>query len=181
MSGDLREDTAAGEERPAGTATGTPSVSPFIDWHEAFNEDRPDVEWIGQGALARGRGHSIWAKGGSGKSEFMQWVSLEGLRAGHVVLYLDYEMVRDDVVDRMIDSGCKPDDLDRLKYALIPDLAPLDTPAGAADLGALVDGVQGQHPDRHLVVIIDTIGRAVEGAENDNDTILPSTASAGTC
>jgi hypothetical protein len=69
--------------------------------------------------------------------------------------------------------GCGPGtDLDRLRYCLIPTLAPMDTAAGAADVAALLDGVQDEFPGRHVVVVIDTLGRAVQGAENDADTVL---------
>ena len=36
----------------------------------------------------------------------------------------------------------------------------------------MLDAVEAEFPDAHVVVIIDTIGRAVHGKENDNDTIM---------
>ena len=56
-------------------------------------------------------------------------------------------------------------DLSRLRYALLPTLPPLDTVAGAQALTDLLDGVQAEWPEHHLVVIFDTISRAVRRGE----------------
>ncbi len=150
-----------------------PTPVQWIDWPEFWAKTRNEADWIVADVLARGRGHAMWATGGNGKSEFMQWVSLEALKARHVVIYLDYEMMDDDLFDRFTDFGYGPSsDLSRLHYVLIPTLPPLDKEKGALALGALIDRVKAQHPGLHVVVIIDTIGRAVTGPENDNDTIL---------
>jgi len=75
------------------------------------------------------------------------------------------------VFDRLADMGYGPDtDFSRLRYALLPTLPPLDTAGGATALTQLVDDVQGEWPQHHLVVICDTISRAVEGEENSADT-----------
>ena len=89
-----------------------------------------------------------------------------------IVVYLDYEMGEDDLHERLADIGYGPDtDLSRLRYALLPSLAPLDQPGdGPATFSTLVDAEQAAHPDAHVVVLVDTLGRAVVGAENDNDT-----------
>ena len=88
-----------------------------------------------------------------------------------VVVYLDYEMTEADIFDRLEDMGHGPEsDLSRLRYALLPTLPALDTEAGAGALMTLVDGVADDWPAHHIVTIIDTIGRAVEGEENDADT-----------
>ena len=82
-----------------------------------------------------------------------------------MVVYCDYEMTQADVVERLYDMGYGPDsDLSRLCYALLPDLV-LDTPDGGKALMKLVDGVQQQWPEHHLVVVVDTISRAVVGGE----------------
>ena len=45
------------------------------------------------------------------------------------VLYLDYEMTRADLRERLEDMGYGPDaDLKRLHYALLPDLRPARHP-----------------------------------------------------
>ncbi len=80
-------------------------------------------------------------------------------------------MTEADVFDRLEDMGYGPEsDLSRLRYALLPSLPPLDTITGADALMALLDAVQAEWPAHHLVVIMDTIGRAVCGEENSADT-----------
>jgi hypothetical protein len=77
----------------------------------------------------------------------------------------------DDLFDRVKDMGYGyGTDLSRVRYALLPTLRPPDTADGARALIGLVDSVQGEWPDHHLVLITDTIGRAVSGKENDSDT-----------
>jgi len=65
-----------------------------------------------------------------------------------------------------------PAGLDRLHYVLLPAIPPLDSAEGGAVLHAKVDQLFADYPDRHLVVVIDTIGRAVAGGEKDNDAYL---------
>lgn len=82
------------------------------------------------------------------------------------VAYLDYEMTDGDVWERLDELGYDEGDRlgDRLHYALLPELAGLDTPAGGAAVVAWA-----QHLGADLVVF-DTFGRAVHGPENDADT-----------
>jgi hypothetical protein len=80
-------------------------------------------------------------------------------------------MGRDDLVERLDDMQADPASLDRLRYALIPDLPPLDTAEGSAALLEIVDQEQAARPDHHLLVVIDTTARAVSGEENSADTI----------
>jgi hypothetical protein len=56
-------------------------------------------------------------------------------------------------------------DLSRLHYALLPSLPPLDTPEGGQHLLTLAQQLNVD------AVVVDTIGRAVEGEENSADTI----------
>ena len=85
-------------------------------------------------------------------------------------VYLDYEMTLEDVLERLDDMGYRGADLSRLRYALLPDLPPLDAAAGGAALMAMLDGVRAAWPGHHLVLVIDTISRAVAGDENSADT-----------
>ena len=107
--------------RPStGTATSARRRT-FVDWPAFWAKDRSEPEWVVEHVLARRRGHAIWAKGGNGKSEFAQWLALRAIEGGHVVVYLDYEMIDDDLFDRLVDFGAGPEtDLARLRYALIP-------------------------------------------------------------
>lgn len=145
----------------------------FIDWPTFWDCAHSEAEWVYPDVLARGRGHALYALHKAGKSLFMLYVAAQ-LATGNdpvVVVYLDYEMTEADVFDRLADMGYGPDtDFSRLRYALLPTLPPLDTAGGATALTQLVDDVQGEWPQHHLVVICDTISRAVEGKENDADT-----------
>jgi AAA domain len=145
----------------------------FIDWSTFWDRDRSEAEWVYPDVLARGRGHALYAVHKTGKSLLMLYLAAE-IATGpepSVVVYLDYEMTEVDVFDRLDDMGYGPDtDFSRLRYALLPTLPPLDTAAGAEALTELVDGVQSEWPEHHVVVVIDTISRAVRGKENDADT-----------
>jgi len=143
----------------------------FIDWPELWaGEDHQ--EWLYDNVFALGRGHAVYAQHKQGKSLFVLWicVQLATTRSDVDVIYLDYEMTRDDLRERLDDMGYGPDtDLTRLHYALLPSLPPLDTGEGAGALLDLVDAVH--NPDLQTFVVIDTTGRAVQGEENSNDTI----------
>jgi hypothetical protein len=84
------------------------------------------------------------------------------------VLYVDFENdVHGDVVPRLRAMGYDdPELLSELKYLSFPGLPYLDNPMGGL--------VLTDHCDKHAieVVVIDTISRAVQGEENDNDTWL---------
>lgn len=149
-----------------------PMADRFIDWAEFWEKDRTEPEWLFEDVLARGRGHSIYAKHGTGKSLFSLWVCMEMVKAGHVVIYADWEMGEDDLYERLTDMGYGPSaDLSRLRYLMIPDLAPLNSNEGAKQVGTIVDEVMLTWPDKQVAMVIDTISRAVEGEENSNDTI----------
>ena len=148
-------------------------TSAVVDWPQFWERDHTVEEWIYQDILARGRGHAIYAAHKAGKSLFTLSVAAK-LATGSepiVVLYLDYEMTEADLFERLDEMGYGPQtDLSRLRYALLPSLPPLDTAEGSVDLMRLVDKVRGDWPGHHLVVVIDTISRAVCGEENSADT-----------
>jgi hypothetical protein len=91
-------------------------------------------------------------------------------------------MSEDDLHQRLTDDlGYTADtNLDRIHYAQIPRLAPLNTIDGANDLNRMLTWTAGQHPGSHLIVVVDTIARAVTGKENENDTILEFYRHSGT-
>lgn len=144
----------------------------FVDWQTFWARDRREEDWLLEPILARGRGHAMWARHKTGKSLVMLWMAVTlAQRHDVVVIYLDYEMGEDDLYERLDAMGFGPEsDLARLRYALLPSLPPLDTAHGAEALLLIVDRVQAEHPDAHLVVIVDTLGRAVHGEENSADT-----------
>lgn len=169
QAGGTREGVAA---LLVGAAPPAPDPGPYIDWSEFWSKDRAEAEWVIDRILAKGRGHAIYAEHKVGKSLLTLWCAVQLINAGHVVIYLDYEMGEDDLEERLSDMGCDAaTDLSLLRYALLPSLAPLDTREGGQQLLALVDAEQATHPGTHVAVVIDTVSRAVAGEENSNDTI----------
>lgn len=160
-------------EAPPATVPPTATTA-FIDWPAFWSRGHDDADWEVRDVLARGRGHAIYAPHKCKKSLLMLAFCAK-LATGPepvAVIYLDYEMTEADIRDRLEDMGHGPHtDLTRLHYALLPCLPPLDTPDGASALMQLVDGVQAERLEHRLVVVIDTIGRAVAGEENKADTI----------
>ena len=145
----------------------------YLDWDAFWDRDADPEEFVVDDVLAKGRGHAMWARAEQGKSLLTLWFALEAMAGGCVVIYLDWEMTAKDLEDRLSDMGRGPEsDLSRLRYALLPSLPMLDTAAGGEALAAVVDETMAQFPGRHVVVIIDTIGRTVAGGESDNDTWL---------
>lgn len=154
----------------------TPEADPFfIDWPTFFAEDRTAAEWIFEDVLARGRGHSFIARAKVGKSLLaLHIAAIAATRTNDpaLVIYLDYEMSPDDLFERLDGMGYGTDtDLSLLRYAMLPTLPPLDTPEGAAALLVIVDREAATRPTLPVVVIIDTLGRAVAGEENSADTV----------
>jgi hypothetical protein len=148
----------------------------LVEWSKLWTDDRPEVEWIAEPVLPAKRSVSIYAPAKAGKSTITLAICAAVATGGYVlgqhkatptdVLYLDYEMTEDDLIERLSSLGYGPqDDLQRLHYALLPSLPPLDTAEGAQALLALVD-----HTNAKLVVV-DTFGRAVEGDEDKADTV----------
>lgn len=148
-----------------------PPLVTYIDWKTFWDEDDDENEWVYKDVLARGRGHAIYATHKSGKSLFSLHMAAEVATAGHACLYLDYEMTPHDVRERLKDMGYGPhSDLSHLHYALLPSLPALDSEKGGQALAGIADGIIAGDPGRHLVVVIDTISRAVWGEENSADT-----------
>jgi AAA domain/DnaB-like helicase N terminal domain len=147
--------------------------APVIDWAAFWAQDHADEDWVYPDVLARGRGHALYAAHKAGKSLLALYMAAKVAteREPNVVCYLDYEMTEADVFDRLQDMGYGAHtDLSRLSYALLPSFPPLDTPEGGDALMRHLDAVQAKWPEHHLVVVIDTIGRAIYGEENSADT-----------
>jgi len=146
----------------------------FVDWASLWDADQNASDWLFDDVLAKGRAHALYARHKVGKSLFMLWVCAE-LATGPdpvAVVYLDFEMTDADLRQRLEDMGYGPsDDLSRLCYAMLPTLPPLNTSAGADALSRLLDRVEQRHPKHHLLVVVDTTSRAVQGEENSADTI----------
>jgi RecA-family ATPase len=172
----ITRDPDAWIHRRNGTAeSGDDGLPPVIDWAEFWKRDRTVGDYLAEPLLPRGRAVALYARAKEGKSLLALDVAaalatgrpILGRAAAPTarVLYLDHEMAEDDLVDRLEDLSYGPDDdLSNLRYALLPSMAPLDTKPGGATLMRLV----AKH-EPHLIVI-DTLGRALHGGENDADT-----------
>lgn len=149
---------------------------PIINWHDLW-EQEDDEDWILEPLIAKRRGIVIYSPPKVGKSLFSLEMAVHISRgdhwlgttidAPHNVLYVDFENdPRGDTRSRLQAMGYGPDDLANLKMLSFPTLPGLDTKHGAQQLLAAC------HVYQCDVVIIDTISRAVDGDENENDTWL---------
>jgi hypothetical protein len=147
----------------------------LLDWPTFWSQKREEAEWLAEPILPAKRSVALFAPGGTGKSLLALWLAA-GLATGARllnapnppidVLYLDYEMTEDDLVERLENMGYGPhSDLSRLHYALLPSLPGLDEPEGGKVVVELARAVGAE------LVVIDTFGRAVHGDENDADTV----------
>jgi archaellum biogenesis ATPase FlaH len=147
----------------------------LINWQEFWTQSFPEEDWLIKPLIPRNQLVVIFAPGGTGKSLLALYIAA-GLATGRdifgiehepiSVLYMDYEMQQAQLYERLTAMGYNNDtDLTRLHYASLPPIASLDTPEGAKEVCDLARSVQAE------LVIIDTFSRAVEGAENDADTV----------
>lgn len=148
----------------------------LVDWPTFWLKDSTEATWLAEPILAEGRAHAIYAPGGTGKSLFSLWLAaaLANGRAGldgaplrpRRVLYLDYEMTQDDVLERLMAMGYgEESDMANLFYAILPSLPPADAPEGGKAIARMAQLVDAE------LVILDTFSRAVSGDENDADTV----------
>ena len=152
-------------------------LAQLINWTDWWTHDQQAEEWLIYPLIPAKRAVAIYAPGKTGKSLLTLAAIVDAIsgrpvlgtrvaRPDLVVLYLDYEMTDADLRERLEDMGCdETTDLSRLRYASLPSLPPLDTADGAQSIVRLAQLV-GAH-----LVVVDTFGRAVEGDENDADTV----------
>jgi len=160
----------------AANPTDDPLTTWYVDWHKLWTNDTTDTEWLVEPILAKGRAHALYAGAKSGKSLMLLEIAA-ALATGKAilnrtaqppidVLYIDFEMTASDVRDRLEAFGySEKDDLTKLHYVLLPSIAGLDTAEGAK---TVIQAIAATHSQ---LVIIDTTARAVEGEENDADTM----------
>lgn len=138
----------------------------LVDWHTFADTDHRAEEWLWEPIIAAKRSTAIFAPGGVGKSLIVLRLATDIVRQGHKVLYLDYEMTPDDLNDRLTEMDVDPHTLHgQLHYALLPALPAADTPEGGRAINRLAELVDAE------LVIIDTFARAVQGDENEADTV----------
>ena len=149
----------------------------ILDWDHFWTDDHTAEEWLIRPIIPTGRGVSLYAKGGVGKSLLALHISAAIATGREVlgvpakapvnVLYLDYEQTPGDLMERLDAMGYGPDDdMTHFRYALIPDLQPLNLATGAAQVIRLAELCAAQ------LVVIDTFSRAVVGDENKSDATL---------
>jgi len=176
-----RLETQARKENPVEPSRASESDDPralLLDWDEFWALDHQAEDWLIEPVIPRGRSVAIYAPGGTGKSLFSLYLAACAATGRRVlgrdvgpfsVLYLDYEMTKADLFERLDAMGFGPEDTPALKanlhYALLPAIDPLDTRAGARVVVDLARTVGAQ------LVMIDTFARAISGEENDADTI----------
>lgn len=148
----------------------------LIVWTDPWDEGTGD--WLLEPFLARNRGHALYAGQKAGKSLLCASILIPaalgqavlGRPAGEPLrtLYLDFEMTRMDIFERVHAMGFDQDthgaSLEPIAYHVLPSLPPLDTAEG----GEMVLAWAIEH--RAELVVIDTLARAVAGGENDADT-----------
>jgi hypothetical protein len=147
-----------------------------IDWATFWSTESPVEDWLLEPIVASGRQTAIYATAKAGKSLLV----LDAITAAATgrsvlgyapqdpitVLYVDLEMTESDLRERLTDLGYGPDDdLSRLHYYQLPPLPPLDGEFG----GEILTSIASERGA--ALVVIDTMARAVSGAENDADTM----------
>jgi AAA domain len=163
------------KEEPPGALSAEEWMTP-IDWSVFWSTESPAEDWLLEPIVAAGRQTAIYAQAKVGKSLLML-DSLAAAATGRsvlgypprdpiTVLYVDLEMTEADLRERLTDLGYGPDDdLSRLYYYQLPPLPPLDSELGGEILTSIAIKREVQ------VVCVDTMARAVSGAENDADTM----------
>ena len=137
-----------------------------VNWMVAFKQQPEDVQWLVPDFLEEGTLNAIYSAPGIGKSLLALEVAVEIVRSGKTVLYCDQENRVSDTVERLTSFGVHPEELSRLLLYSFPSLPPLDTPDGGRHLTALAEASDCS------LIILDTLSRMVEGAENESDTYL---------
>lgn len=151
-------------------------LAQLVDWKSFWAQEHAEEEWVVWPLVPAGRGVALFAPAKTGKS-LLLLALIAGVVTGRCaltgrripprrVLYCDYEMTEADLHERLESLGYGPDDdLDGLSWCLLPTIPPLDGPEGAKELVRLAELVDAE------LVVIDTFSRAVQGDENDADTV----------
>ena len=138
-----------------------------VDWEEAFRTAPSEVNWLFPPLLEASTINVLFGLPGVGKSLLVLNMILDILREGKRVAVVDEENRVDEVVERMKKFGVGTHSgLEGLSWYSFPQLPPLDTMEGGAELTGIVDD---EKPD---LVVLDTTTRMVSGDENSASTWL---------
>ncbi len=171
----------AAQARLAETEAVGSAVEP-LDLAELLQGELPELDWLVEPIILEGGLTTLYSAPGKGKS-LLSLLVAAGIASGEEVadtpsgtprrvVYLDLEMRELDVKDRLLSMGYGPEHprfaklADHLAYFSLPALPPLDTLQGGEALQRIVN----DHAPE--LVVVDTLSRVVEGAENDADTYL---------
>jgi hypothetical protein len=149
---------------------------PVLNWRELW-DDETEEEWLIEPLIAKRRLIALYSAPKVGKSLLMLELAVAmacgkavlGSPAAEpqTVLYVDFENdPRGDVRERLRDMDVQPESLERLMYLSFPTIAKFDTERGGNELLAVAQAYGA------TVIVIDTVSRAVQGDENENDTWL---------
>ena len=171
-------ETVDGEPVPPTTVLNDQIIErfPLVDL-EAIWDTPDDTDWILYPLIAARRASVIYSAPKVGKSLLALEIAAhlaEGTETLGItpdkptrVLYVDYENdPRGDTVERLKNMGFTPDRLKNLMILSYPVLPGLDTMAGASIFSQILNTY---HPE---LVVLDTMSRAIDGEENENDTYL---------
>jgi hypothetical protein len=168
---------ATPEERQEAASSWVDENLPRVNWAELWQAEHRE-EWIVEPLLAARRLVALYSAPKVGKSLLMLEIAAavaagrgmfgyEPPKRPYRTLYVDFENdPRADIRERLTNMGYGPDDLDNLVLLSFPNIAKFDTERGSQELMAAV------HHYETEIVVIDTVSRAVEGEENENDTWL---------
>ena len=154
---------------------------PRLDLTALLAATRPPREWVIDTLVPAGASVALVAPAGTGKSLLLLAAMIAVARGDKLfaglaitprrVLLVDMENTEDDLADRLKALGITARDaadLDQLVTIHLPPLAPLDTSIGGLELAAILDAYDLAPGD---VVVLDSLQRVIDGAENDSDTM----------
>lgn len=136
---------------------------PTVDLAALARKGVDPPELLSDRLLYRGCLHSLAGPPEAGKSTLAYWWALDLLAEGKHVLVVDVEAGPEQVTEKLLALGAKPDQLDHLTYVHYPG-ARWDT----ADLVGLHELLSGDPPP---LVLFDSIGVALAQAGKDENHV----------
>ncbi|UOT02268.1 bifunctional DNA primase/polymerase [Rhodococcus opacus] len=122
----------------------------------------------GQCLLYPGLTHSFHGESESGKSLVLQWVSVQEIKAGRHVLFLDYESDPRSITRRLQDMGATAEEIETYFDYRLPETAPDSTQADQHEW------VKVLAPAKYSLVVIDGVTASLGtfgGSSQSNDDV----------